>query len=463
MAESRVLYAQHALLPEGWARNTAVAIADSGTIDSVRSNLGDAPPGAETTAGALVPGIPNCHSHAFQRAMAGLTETRQGEDNFWSWREVMYGLLQSIGPDELGVVATQLYIDMLKRGYTGVAEFHYLHHDRNGKPYADPAEMSRRVLDAAQMAGIQLTLLPVLYCHSDFGGKPATEGQRRFVHSVNDYLALYHALAADIRNMPGARLGVAPHSLRAVTGDELEAVLSSVGETVPVHIHIAEQEREVEACLATTGQRPVAWLLDHFEVSPHWCLVHATHMEAAETKALAATGAVAGLCPTTEANLGDGLFPAVDYLGHGGQFAVGSDSQVCLDPAQELRLLEYGQRLTYQRRNLLARPGRSSNGGSLLRDAWNGGARALGVETGAIRPGARADLLVLDEDHPGLAGRSGDALLDSWIFACDVSPVRDVMVGGLWQVHDGSHPLEAELSEHFRAVMAGLSQTVGIP
>lgn len=456
MAEARVLYAQCALLPEGWACNTAVAIAATGEIEAVDSDLPEAPPDAEAVAGILVPGVPNCHSHAFQRAMAGLTETRQGEDSFWSWRDVMYDLLRSIGPEELEVIATQLYIDMLRRGYTGVAEFHYLHHDRDGRPYADAAEMSRRIIRAARLAGIQLTLLPVLYCHSDFGGQPPGDGQRRFVHGVDDYLALFHGLAGEIAGMPGARLGVAPHSLRAVTVEELAVLLSGVGESVPVHIHIAEQEREVEACLAATGQRPIAWLLDRFEVSPRWCLVHATHMDAAETGALAASGAVAGLCPTTEANLGDGIFPAVDYLRQGGRLALGSDSQVCVDPAQELRLLEYGQRLIHRRRNLLASPPHSSTGESLLRGAWAGGALALGVDSGAIRPGSRADLLVLDEHHPVLVGRSGAALLDSWVFACDDTPVKDVMVGGEWQVRDGLHRLQSDTRERFAAVMAGL-------
>ena len=453
MPEARVIFAEQALLPEGWGERVAITIDDAGMIRSLASDL-DAPPPAAEQVEILVPGIPNCHSHAFQRAMAGLAEVRgDGEDSFWSWRETMYRLLQSIGPEELAIVAEQLYIEMLKGGYTGVAEFHYLHRDRNGESYSDPAEMSRRVIDAAQAAGIHITHLPVLYCHSDFGGAPPTAEQCRFVQGVDEYLQILQDLQSAYADSGNVNFGVAPHSLRAVTEAELRELLSAIESAMPVHIHIAEQEREVSSCLAANGKRPVAWLLESFEPDGRWCLVHATHLDDRELADMAASGVVAGLCPTTEANLGDGIFPAVEYLGAGGRFAIGSDSQVTVDPAQELRLLEYAQRLQHQRRNMLASAAQPAVGEYLYRGALAGGAAALGIESGSIIPGARADLVVLDGKHPGLCGKRGSALLDSWIFACNSSPVRHVMVGGEWRVRDGAHPREAEAAEAFRRLM----------
>lgn len=462
MPEPHTIYCQRALLPGGWAERVSIVIDPAGCIAAVRCDEAVAPPGAQTLRGIVVPGVPNCHSHAFQRAMAGLTERRgRGDDSFWSWRETMYRLLQHIGPEELQAIAEQLYIEMLKLGYTSVAEFHYLHHGPGGQPYADPAETSHRVIAAARDAGIHITHLPVLYCHGDFGGVPPEPGQRRFVHSAQGYHKLQQALHQACRDAADVRLGAAPHSLRAVSEPilrEMLAGLDSLDATAPVHIHIAEQEREVEGSLACHSARPVAWLLDNFAVDGRWCLVHATHIDPAECRALAASGAVAGLCPTTEANLGDGIFPAVDYLAAAGRMAVGSDSQVGLDPAQELRLLEYSQRLSRRRRALLASPAQPSVGEFLFRHALAGGASALGINTGVIAAGARADLLVLDEDHPGLYGKQGSAVLDSWLFACNGTPVRDVMVAGQWRVVDGVHPRQEPVAARFRAVMDTLGQ-----
>jgi formimidoylglutamate deiminase len=454
MSEARTLYASRALLPDGWAENVAIGIDALGVIVSLEQNLPGLPSGAESLCGVLVPGMPNCHSHAFQRAMVGLTETRGStEDSFWSWRDTMYRLLGSIGPDELGAISEQLYIEMLKLGYTSVAEFHYLHHNLDGTAFDDPAEMSHRVINAAQAAGIHITHLPVLYCHSDFGAKAPEVGQRRFVHEIDAYLELWSGLYDRYNKVTDVRLGMAPHSLRAVSQPLLrEAIvgLDALDASAPIQIHIAEQQKEVESCLAHTGARPVEWLLREFEVNARWCLVHATHLSPQECRNLASSAAVAGLCPSTEANLGDGIFPAVEYLQAEGSFAIGSDSQVCLSPAQELRLLEYGQRLQHQKRVLLATEAQASVGESLYREALDGGARALGIQTGTIAIGARADLLVLDDQHPSLYGKSGAALLDSWIFACDSTPVRHVMVGGQWRVRDGVHPREEIVAEGFR-------------
>ena len=457
MREPRTLYAHRALLPGGWADHVAITLDTNGAIASVSENEPVIPQGADLIQGVLIPGMPNCHSHAFQRAMVGLTETRgSSDDSFWSWRDAMYRLLQTIGPDELQAISEQLYIEMLKLGYTGVAEFHYLHHNFDGSPYDDSAEMSHRVIAAASNVGIHITHLPVLYCHSDFGGQAPEAGQCRFVHSIDAYSELLQQLHNRYRNEPNVQLGMAPHSLRAVDEPSLRqaiAALNALDDTAPIHIHIAEQEREVDSCLAHTGARPVEWLLEQFDVDSRWCLIHATHLVERECRALAASGAIAGLCPTTEANLGDGIFPAVDYVQANGRFAIGSDSQVCLNPAEELRLLEYGQRLLKRRRALLAGDGQTSVGEFLFRGAVAGGTRALGINSGQICAGARADLLVLDDQHPTLYGKGDLALLDTWIFACNDTPVKDVMVGGQWRVRDGVHPQQEAVAERFRRVL----------
>ena len=451
---TRTLYASQALLADGWANNVAIEIDDNGLISSVDTDLTGAPRHAEVITGTLLPGIQNCHSHAFQRAITGLTEQRLNpEDSFWSWRDTMYRLLGKIGPEQLQAIAEQLYLDMLKQGYTGVAEFHYLHHDNAGRHYNDPAEMSHRLIGAARTVGIQITHMPVLYCFSDFGSKPPESTQRRFVHSLDDFQQLLAILHSKYKNDANVQLGVAPHSLRAVDKTMLQGLLKCQDELdklAPVHIHIAEQQAEVHACMDFCGERPVQWLLDNFEVNSRWCLIHATHLLPMEVQGLANSGAVAGLCLTTEANLGDGLFPAEAYLQQGGAFAIGSDSQVCVSPSEELRLLEYGQRLKQQRRTLLASEQQPSVGEYLLRGALAGGARALGLNAGEIAPGKRADLLVLDDQHPSLYGKKTSDLIDSWIFACNENPVKDVMVNGQWRVRNGCHEQQESISARFR-------------
>jgi formimidoylglutamate deiminase len=460
MPKSRPLYAHRVLLPDGWAKNVAINIDRDGVISGLRENVPAIPQGAQLISGVVVPGVPNGHSHAFQRAMVGLTETRSGNnDSFWSWRDAMYRLLGKIGPEQLQAIGEQLYIEMLKQGYTSVAEFHYLHHAVDGSPFDDPAEMSQRVIAAAQSAGIHITLLPVLYCHSDFGARAAETGQRRFVHSIDQYQQLLQQLHNRYADQANVRLGIAPHSLRAVSEPLLREAIAAVDAldgSAPIHIHIAEQQREVDSCIAYTGARPVEWLLGEFEVSNRWCLIHATHLVDGECRKLAASGAIAGLCPSTEANLGDGIFPAVEYLRAGGQFAIGSDSQVTLDPARELQLLEYGQRLITRGRSLLADDQTPSVGEKLLRSAAVGGARALAINTGRIEEGARADLVVLDDQHASLYGKAGSELLDSWVFACNSTPVKDVMVAGQWLVRDGVHAQEEDVAQRFRGAMDDL-------
>lgn len=458
-----------ALLPGGWARDVRVEVSAGGDFGEILP--GGDPEGTRRVAGAVVPGIPNVHSHAFQRAMAGLTECGgTAEYGFSSWRERMYAFLERLTPEDVRVVASQLYAEMLRHGYTAVAEFHYLRNDPRGRPYAVPHEMALRLHEAAAATGIGLTLLPTLYRVADFGADAPLAEQRRFIATVDEILCDGAALGRVVAGDGNRRVGLALHSLRAVPPGELSeavAALEATDPAAPIHIHLAEQVSEVRACLSWSGATPVEWLLDHAPVDARWCAVHATHMSADETRALASSGAVAGLCPTTEANLGDGVFPLASYLVAGGRWGVGSDSHVSASPAADLRMLEYSQRLTMRERNIaggreapdLATTTRGvhSTGRALLEGAWAGGAQASGRPLGAIRPGFRADLVVLDTDHPALVGRDGDQLLDAWIFSGEDTPVRDVMVGGAWVVEGGRHRKREEIAAAYRPVARRLA------
>lgn len=446
----RNFHFQTALLPEGWADDVVIAVED-GVIADMSVGM-PCPPFTDRLAGLAIPGVANLHSHAHQRAMAGLTErSGAGEDSFWTWRQAMYRAVQAITPEDLQVIATQAFIEMLQGGYTHVAEFHYLHHQPDGTAYDDPAEMSRRLIAAAEAAGIGLTLLPVLYAAGGFGGVPTSAGQRRFACGLDGFAALRAALPEP---GPGMVWGVAPHSLRAVPPDALAGMLRGLASDMPVHIHVAEQRLEVEDCLAATGQRPVAWLLDHAAVDARWCLIHATHVDAGEVAAMARSGAVVGLCPTTEADLGDGVFPAAAFQAAGGQFGVGSDSQVSASALDELRLLEWGQRLVGHRRTVLAGgPGRST-ARTLLHQAARAGAQACGIASGAIAVGMRADVAVLG----GEATR--DAALDTAMFAARGNPVRHVISHGECVVRDGVHGLARVSAERFARTMARLRDIV---
>ena len=450
-----VFFAERALLPSGWARNVRLEVASDGRLSSIQADA--AAEGAQRLAGPLLPGMPNLHSHAFQRAMAGLAEVAGNpNDSFWTWRDLMYRLVGKIRPEQLQVIAQQLYIEMLKAGYTSVAEFHYVHHDSEGQPYADPAELSRRISAAAASSGIGLTLLPVLYSHAGFGGQAPNQGQRRFIHSTDQYLKLHQQLAPLLAAQPAQRLGLCFHSLRAVTPMQIAEVLAASTEDNPVHIHIAEQQKEVDDCLAWSGRRPLQWLYEHVEVNPRWCLVHATHAEPGEVRDMARSGAVAGLCLTTEANLGDGIFPAVDYLAQGGRMGIGSDSHVSLSVVEELRWLEYGQRLRDKRRNRLYQEGRPQVGRTLYEAALKGGAQALGQPVGKLAVGQRADWLVLDGQDPYIATAEDNAILNRWLFAGSDRQVRDVMVNGQWVVRQGRHAQEAQSARAFALVLRQL-------
>jgi formimidoylglutamate deiminase len=451
--------ASDAMLPDGWAKDVLIEVDAAGMISAVKGGATTAErAGAIAIENPVIPGMPNVHSHAFQRAMAGTTE-RAGPagDNFWSWREQMYRFLDVLTPEDVETIATYLYVEMLEAGYTSVAEFHYLHHAPDGQRYADPAEMARRIVSAAEAAGIGLTLLPVLYQHSGFDRNGPVRGQRRFVHRIDDYAALIASCRKDLPE--GMRLGIAPHSLRAVGPAEfadLLAIARTLPDDAPWHVHAAEQEQEVADCVAATGERPVQWLLNHANLNRHWCVVHATHMTSLESAGLAASGAVAGLCPSTEADLGDGLFDAEGFLKHDGFIGLGGDSHVAVDPFFELRLFEYGQRLTKLRRNLSEVKTGASVGDELYRRALVGGARAVAQPTGGLTAGARADWLVLDRDDPSLCGRPVDTLLDAAIFAPRSRPIKDVMAAGRLLVCDGVHHAREAAESRYRVVIQRL-------
>ena len=448
------LFAEHALLPTGWARDVLLQWTPQGQWQAIvagQTPTADVP----RALGPVLPGMPNLHSHAFQRALAGLTEYRSNpQDSFWSWRTLMYRFAAQLSPGQLEAIATGLYVEMLEAGYTSVCEFHYLHHAAHGQAFAEPAEMSLALMRAAQRTGMGLTLLPVLYQTSGFGGTAPTAGQGRFIHSTDAMLRLLERLQP-LCQAQSARLGLAPHSLRAVPPEGLREILlglDALDATAPIHIHIAEQRAEVDACLAWSGQRPVAWLLDHAPVNARWCLVHATHMDAQEYRRAAESGAVAGLCPTTEANLGDGIFEFTTWQGHQGAWGIGSDSHIAVHPAEDLMMLEYSQRLSLGQRNVAADATQPEVAQALWQGAVAGGAQAAGRPVGGLAPGQQADFIVLDASHPTLAGLPPEMMLASHVFASSrSSAVSQVWSSGQALVQQGRHALH-------ESAMAGLVQ-----
>ena len=438
MYSMRSLWFESALLPSGWARQVRIT-ASGGNIARIATDTPAQP--ADERHGIALPGLPNVHSHAFQRGLAGLTERRgAGEDSFWSWRELMYQFVGRIGPEELEAISALCFAEMLEAGFTHVGEFHYLHHDRDGTPFADPGELAGRVVAAAAHTGIGLTLLPVFYAHGGFGGAAPAPRQRRFVSDRAGFARIVEACRRAVRPLAGARVGVAPHSLRAVTPQELAAVVELSGDGV-IHIHIAEQTREVEQCVAWSGRRPIEWLLEAQPLDERWCLVHATHATDSELAGIAARGAVVGLCPITESSLGDGIFPAARFRALRGRVGVGSDSNIMLDAAGELRTLEYSQRLVQHSRNVLAASASASTGRSLLDAALAGGWQALQVGQGmpGLAAGSPLDLITLAPGHPSLLERQGDELIDSWVFAAGRAAIDCVWRCGERVVSGGCH------------------------
>ncbi|NUU01297.1 formimidoylglutamate deiminase [Herbaspirillum robiniae] len=455
------LFCRSALLPEGWRSDVLLRWNADG--DLIEATPGSARGDAPLAAGPVIPGMPNLHSHAFQRAMAGLTETMGSPtDSFWSWRTLMYRFAQRLQPQHLEAIARHLYIEMLKAGYTSVCEFHYLHHALGGAGYDDPAELSLRVMQAAQDAGLGMTLLPVLYQYGGFGAAAPLEHQARFISSPQWMLALRERLQKALPENGMRRYGVAPHSLRAVDAAGLAALVDGLrsqpgGADAPIHIHIAEQTREVDDCLAWCGKRPVQLLLSQQELDARWCLVHATHMSDDEYRAVAQSGAVVGLCPTTEANLGDGIIDAPRLLDDGANWGIGSDSNIAINLRSELRLLEYGQRLHHRRRNMLASQTQPAVADRLFAQAVSGGALASGRRVAGIAAGQRADFVVLDAQHINLADRAPEQLLSALVFCeHEGNPVRDVYVGGRKVVSEGRHALEEGARAAYRATVSEL-------
>jgi formimidoylglutamate deiminase len=448
------LWFESALLPTGWARGVRVT-SSAGRIEHLDTDT--QPQSGDERHAIALPGLPNVHSHAFQRGLAGLTERRAaGADSFWSWRELMYRFLERMGPGQLEAITALCFAEMLEAGFTHVGEFHYLHHDCDGTPFADPGELAGRVAAAAAVTGIGLTLLPVFYAHGGFGTGPPLSRQRRFVTDVEGFARILEACRRVVRPLSGASVGVAPHSLRAVTPAELAAIVQ-LGEAGVVHIHIAEQEREVEECLAWSGRRPIEWLLDAQPVGAKWCLVHATQATEAELAGIAASGAVVGLCPITESSLGDGIFPAAGFSSHRGRIGIGSDSNILLDAAAELRTLEYSQRLAQRARNVLADGAHASTGRTLFAAALTGGWQALHADVAApprgLAVGASLDLITLNSDHPALLERHDDEILDSWIFAGGRELIDCVWRAGERVVRGGRHRDRDALIARYRRAL----------
>lgn len=451
---AKKLFFAHALLPGGWARDVTLTV-ENGVITAVADNSSNA--GAEVVSGVALPGMPNLHSHAFQRGMAGLTELRgETQDSFWTWRQLMYRFIDTLTPDDVEAIAAYAYAEMLEGGFTSVAEFHYLHHDESGAPYGDLAELGARIASACVETGIGLTLLPVFYNFSGFGGAAPVHGQRRFINDPTRFLALLERSREVIKPVADAAIGIAPHSLRAVTPETLSKVLKAVP-VGPVHMHIAEQVKEVEDCLAWSGQRPVEWLLDHVDVDQRWVLIHATHLTPQETTGIARAGAVVGLCPLTEANLGDGIFEGPRFIGAGGAFGVGTDSNIEITAPGELKQFEYSQRLRHRVRNAVARQRGESTGRALYEHALAGGAQASGRAIGALAVGKRADIVVLDDTHPDLCGVSSDRWLDAATFVAGKSAISSVYVGGKRVVEGGRHLKRSEITERYRSVVKRLA------
>jgi len=457
MQSAKKIYVNKILLADGWASDKTLTIV-KGVITEIRAGFID---NAERITGTIIPGMVNCHSHAFQRAFAGFSEQgSEGQDSFWTWRNVMYKFLAKLTTENVEIIASQLYIEMLKVGYTRVAEFHYLHHEVDGSNHTVLSAMAEGVFKAAKTSGIGLTMLPVLYRFSGFGAQQPYDGQKRFINSTEQFNQLVSACFKLSEQYSNTNVGIAPHSLRAVDKKSLTQAVNhvrSLNDKAPIHIHIAEQQKEVDDCLAHFSQRPVQWLLDNMTLDAQWCLIHATHINEQERKGIIATKASVGICPTTEANLGDGIFPTTDFLNENGTFAIGSDSHISVNPIEELRWLEYAQRLSQQQRAILATKEQASVGANLWQKSASGGAQCTNSNTGELGIGKQADLLVLDEQHTRLFANSDQHILDSLIFASQQNPVRDVMVNGRWIILAGKHKSEKGIANSFASILKELS------
>ncbi|WNC72477.1 formimidoylglutamate deiminase [Thalassotalea psychrophila] len=450
------LFAENILLASGWQQNKTLHI-DNGLIKAITDGQDK---DAELAKGAVIPGMVNCHSHAFQRGFAGFSEQgSESNDSFWTWRKIMYQFLDNISTEQAEIIAKQLYIEMLKAGYTRVAEFHYLHHDKCGANHQQLAAMAKAIFNAAGDTGIGLTMLPVMYRFSGFGPLEPNDGQKRFINSIEQFNQLVSDCFVMAKDNDNANVGIAPHSLRAVDKESLVAAVKhvrSLDEKAPVHVHISEQQKEVQDCLAHYGKRPVQWLLDNMELDQHWCLIHATHIDEQEVAGIIKTKAIAGICPTTEANLGDGIFPTTEFMAQGGQVAIGSDSHISVSAIEEIRLLEYAQRLIKQQRAILANSETRSVGQNLWQHTAKAGALSTSSNTGELAIGKQADLLVLDESKTRLFANQNKFILDSMMFASQNNPITDVMVNGNWCVVGGEHAEQTSSADEFAQVLKDL-------
>ncbi len=451
-----MIHAKRALLASGWAENTRIEI-EHGVIQALHPSAKPMP--QDSRVDVLLPALSNLHSHSFQRAMAGMTETRHaGRDSFWTWRKLMYRFMDNLTPDQLEAIAALAFMEMQEAGFASVAEFHYVHHQAGGAPYDDISELSQRIFAAALDTGIGLTHLPVLYSYGGAGRQALNAGQLRFGNDVTRFQTLVQRVGAGLRALPDdMRLGIAPHSLRATSPDDLSALLSSHTEG-PVHIHAAEQQKEVADITDWLGQRPIEWLLSTQPVGPDWCVIHATHMTEGETIGLARSGAVAGLCPVTEANLGDGIFNGPAYLKAGGTYGVGTDSNIAISGVQELRMLEYSQRLQNQARNLMV-SAEGSVGQALYTSAARGGAQALGRDCGEIAVGRLADLVGIDGTDPTLCARAPSHLLDGLVFASRTSVITDLWSAGRHCVLQGRHRARDQIVARYRKAISHLLES----
>jgi formimidoylglutamate deiminase len=453
------VFLKHAYLPQGWCDNVLVEIGDDGKILSVaKDRIADNIPVID---GYTIPGMPNLHSHCFQHLAAGLIEkssNNKQNDDFWSWRETMYKIIAEISPEALEAISAYLYVEMMKRGFTSVAEFHYLHNTKNGHDYVKSSEMSDRIIAASKKTGMGLCLLPVLYAHSGFGGQNPVVGQQRFVKDTRHYLRLVEQLIRDTDKDNNVKIGIAPHSLRAVTKDELVELVDFAKDksNLPIHIHIAEQLKEVEEAIKYLGMRPVHWLYHNFDIDSRWTLIHATHINQKELDLILNSSATVGLCPITEANLGDGVFPVLEYQSEEGAYGIGTDMNISTCVASELRLLEYGQRLFRKKRNILANGSYKSTGETIFTRALCGGAQALRMGAGAIQKGYRADFVVLDEQSPNFIGKKMQDVFDSWIFTGNYNPVKDVYVNGKLVIKNNRHKDEEKIYSNFKNVMESI-------
>lgn len=449
-----------ALTDQGWQQNLSAAISDTGQIETLTQD--DNPHAYPVISQPVVPGMPNLHSHSFQYAMAGLSELRQNPvDSFWSWRDIMYRFAHNISPDDLHAITAKLYMELLKGGYTEVVEFHYLHNDMDGGPYARPEELSLAILSAAEQTGLSLTHLPVYYAHANFGGIAPQDAQRRFINSRDQYARLIETLKGQ---QAEHNLGIAPHSLRAVTEDDMTWLLDLRHDLLPgcpVHIHVAEQTKEVDDSIAFSGKRSVASLMDQAPVDEAWCLIHATHLDDSEVASIATSRATVGLCPLTESNLGDGIFRAVDFLAAGGHLGIGSDSNICTQAMQELRTLEYSQRLRHRQRNVLCSDRMPNAGSYLWQKAARGGARAGGRAIGRIAEGCRADFVELSYTRDGImAAVSPEAVLNFHIFSGQQAEIEAVYVAGREVIRQGRHPQQAAIDASYVSAMQKLAQNL---